>query len=242
MTSCKTREFYPPTSKMDGTITLSLSGLSRLKSDWNQILCSATDSSGLFMFNYSAGSGCNNTPYCFQISEKGKIGRDGLKQRTFTQDRRTQTNGGDGGNVYSSRRSRRLSCTTEGFITTQARYPQPSMTLNLAGRRHVNLNFGYAKLPPAKHKDHLPVSVLGRCCLEMWATAVCSEAQKQAPVLQSLQKATQDLWSMRRWPVACSRWRTDASQPGSAGRWPPGPDSPAYSPSGRPAAACRPGH
>lgn len=86
-------------------------------------------------------------------------------------------------------------------------------------------------------------SSVGRCCPETWATAVCSGCQKWAPVPQSLRTASWDLppWSTRSWPAACSRWRTASSQPWSAGCWPPGPDNLACSPSGHPAAACRPG-
>lgn len=71
---------------------------------------------------------------------------------------------------------------------------------------------------------------------------VCSGCHKWAPVPQSSRKASRDLplWSTRSCPAACSRWRTASSRPWSAGRWPPGPDSRACSPSGHPADACRP--
>lgn len=88
-----------------------------------------------------------------------------------------------------------------------------------------------------------PSSALGRCYPETWVTAVCSGFQKSALAPPSWQRAIRDLplWSTRSWPAACFHWRTAASRPGSAGCWPPGPDSHACSPSGHPAAACRPG-
>lgn len=85
-------------------------------------------------------------------------------------------------------------------------------------------------------------SSAGRCCPESWTTSVCSGRPHRAPAPRSLRPASRVslLQSTRSWPAACSHWRTVSSRPWSEGRWPPGPGSPACSPSGRPGAVWRP--